>query len=74
MASGAVDEQKMSQESRISIVVKTCELFLCFGAIAFLYYIVSRFYVVLLVLFGTIDILVNFRGFNTEDEFESHGE
>ena len=46
--------------------VKTCEIFLCLGVIVSLLYIVSRFFVVFLVLFFTS--LVSFTGFYTEDE------
>ena len=68
----AAYEQKMPKESGIDVAVSTCELFLCFGAIALLGYIVSCFSEVLMVLCFTI--LMYIEDHNTEDEPESHGE
>jgi len=68
----AAYEQKMPKESGIDVAVSTCELFLCFGAIALLGYIVSCFSEVLMVL--CLTILLYIEDHNTEDEPESHGE
>ena len=38
------------RDQRVYFGVRTCEIFLCFGAFVFLLYIVSRFSVVLVVL------------------------
>ena len=46
--------------------VKPCEVFLCLGVTVYLLCIVSRFIVILVVLFFTS--LVSFTGFYTENE------